>query len=164
MGQWGTSSQVWPMENTGPLVWPAIEGLSTGVRGWTLYKNPEVIQVATSAQFIVSLYHFFPSHELSPLQLFFYRVESPSFWLSKTALLASFGSDGGHWRFLKENECNQPAGEPVSYLSFLVVFLVFHHAPPCNKLGALKWSLMWFMWSQNDRRWVDPAQWSIPRG
>ena len=71
--------------------------------GW-LYKNPEVMQMAISAQFTVNLYHFFSSYELSPLQLLFYGLESPSFRLSKTALLASFGSDGGHWRFFEENE------------------------------------------------------------
>ena len=60
--------------------------------------------MAIPAQFTVNLYHFFSSHELSPLPLFFYGLESPSFRLSKTALLASFGSDGGHWRFFKENE------------------------------------------------------------
>ena len=62
------------------------------------------MQTAISAQFMVNLYHFFSSHELSLLQLFFYGLESTSFRLSKTALLASFGSDGGHWRFFKENE------------------------------------------------------------
>ena len=87
--------------------------------------------VATSAQFIVNLYHFFPSHELSPLQLFFYGAESPSFWLSKTALLASFGLDDGHWRFFKENKCNQPAGESVSYLP-IVVFLIFTMSLPAR--------------------------------
>ena len=111
---------------------------------------------------INNLYHFFLSHELSSLQLFFYGLKSPSFWLSKTALLASFGSDGGRWRFFKENECNQPARESVSYLPFfLVVFLLFRHVPPCNKVVALKWSLIWSMWSQNDRRWV--AAWKAPR-
>jgi hypothetical protein len=60
--------------------------------------------MAISAQFMVNLYHFFSSHELSPLQLFFYGLKIPSFRLSKTALLASFGSDGGHWRFFKEND------------------------------------------------------------
>ena len=78
-----------------------------------------------------NLYHFFPSHELSPLQLFFYGLESPSFWLSKTALLASFGSDGGHWRFFKENEYNQPAEESVSYLPFSRGFPSFS---PCSPL------------------------------
>ena len=111
-----------------------------------------------------NLYHFFPSHELSPLQLFFYGLESPSFWLSKTALLASFGSDGGHWRFFKENECNQPAGESVSYLPFSRGFPSFSPCSPCNKFVALKWSLIRSMWSQNDRRWVYTAQWSILRG
>ena len=53
------------------------------------------MQIAISAQFMVNLYHFFSSHELSPLQLFFYGLESTPFRLSKTALLASFGSDGG---------------------------------------------------------------------
>ena len=38
----------------------------------------------------MNLYHFFSSHELSPLQLFLYGLESSSFRLSKTALLASF--------------------------------------------------------------------------
>ena len=120
--------------------------------------------MATSAQFIGNLYHFFSTHELSPLQLFFYGVKSPSFWLSKTALLASFGSDGGHWRFLKKMSAISPPESLLRIFHFLVVFLIFHHAPPCSKLGALKWSLIWFMWSQNDRRWVDPAQRSIPRG
>ena len=62
------------------------------------------MQMAISTQFTVNLYQFFLSHELSLLQLFFYGLERPSFRLSKTALLASFGSDGGHWRFFKENE------------------------------------------------------------
>ena len=56
------------------------------------------------AQLMVNLYHVFSTYELSPLQLFFYGLKSASFWLSNTALLASFGSDGGHWRLLKENE------------------------------------------------------------
>ena len=60
--------------------------------------------IGEDAQLTVNLYHFFSSHELSPLQLFLYGLESSSFRLSKTALLASFGSDGGHWRFFKENE------------------------------------------------------------
>ena len=62
------------------------------------------MQMAISAQFTVNLYHFFSSYELSPLHLLFYGLKSPSFRLSKTALLASFGSDGGHWRFFEENE------------------------------------------------------------
>ena len=53
---------------------------------------------------MVNLYQFFLSYELSLLKLLFYGLESPSFWLFKKALLASFGSDGGHWRFFKENE------------------------------------------------------------
>ena len=60
--------------------------------------------MATFAQLIVGLYHFFSTYELSPLQLFFYGLKSESFRLSKTALLSSFGSDGGHWRLFKENE------------------------------------------------------------
>jgi hypothetical protein len=52
---------------------------------------------------MVNLYHFFSAYELSPLQLFLYGLKSASFWLSKTPLLASFGSDGGHWRLFKEN-------------------------------------------------------------
>ena len=60
--------------------------------------------MATFAQLLVNLYHFFSTHELSPLQLFFYGLKSASFRLSKTVLLASFGSDGGHWRLFKENE------------------------------------------------------------
>ena len=111
-----------------------------------------------------NLYHFFPSHELSPLQLFFYGLESPSFWLSKTALLASFGSDGGHWRFLKKMSAISPPESLFRIFHFLVVFLLFRHVPPCNKLVAGNWSLIWSMWSQNDRRWVYPAQWSILRG
>ena len=59
--------------------------------------------MAISAQFMVNLYHFFSAYELSPLQLFLYGLKSASFWLSKTPLLASFGSDGGHWRLFKEN-------------------------------------------------------------
>ena len=103
--------------------------------------------MATSAQFIVNLYHCFhiyncfPSHELSPLQLFFYGVESPSFWLSKTSLLASFGSDGGHRRFFKENECNQPAGESVSYLPFSRGFPYFSPCFSLQKPGRLKMEL-----------------------
>ena len=87
--------------------------------------------MAISAQFTVNLYHFFSSYQLSLLQLLFYGLESPSFRLSKTALLASFGSDGGHWRFFKENECNQPAGESVSYLPFSRGFPSFS---PCSPL------------------------------
>ena len=60
--------------------------------------------MATFAQLMVNLYHFFSTYELSPLQLSFYGLKSASFRLSKTALLASFGSDGGHWRLFKENE------------------------------------------------------------
>ena len=53
---------------------------------------------------LLNLYQFFLSYELSLLKLFFYGLESPSFWFLKMALLASFGSDGGHCRFFKENE------------------------------------------------------------
>ena len=49
--------------------------------------------MAISAQFMVNLYHFFLSHGLSPLQLFFYGLDSPSFQLSKTALLSKFHED-----------------------------------------------------------------------
>ena len=87
------------------------------------------------AQLTVNLYHFFLSHELSLLQLFLYGLESLSFRLSKTALLASFGSDGGHWRFFKENECNQPARESVSYLPFSRGFPSFSPCPP----PAISW-------------------------
>ena len=60
--------------------------------------------MATFAQLMVNLYHFFSTYELSPLQLVFYGLKSASFRLSKPVLLASFGSDGGYWRFCKENE------------------------------------------------------------
>ena len=60
--------------------------------------------MAISAQFIVNIYHFFLSYELSSLQLFFCGLKSLSFRLSKMALFASFGSDGGYWRLFKENE------------------------------------------------------------
>ena len=53
--------------------------------------------MVTPALLMVNLYHFLSTYELSPLQLFFYGLKSASFRLSKTALLASFGSDGGHW-------------------------------------------------------------------
>ena len=66
--------------------------------------------------------------------------------------------------FLKKLSAISPPESLLRIFHFLVVFLIFHHAPPCNNLGALKWSLIWLMWSQNDRRWVDPAQWSIPTG
>ena len=46
----------------------------------------------------------FSTYELSPLQLIFNGLISAFLRLSKTVLLASFGSDGGHWRLLKENE------------------------------------------------------------
>ena len=60
--------------------------------------------MANFAQLMMDLYHFFSTYELSPLQLFFNGLKSAFFRLSKTALLASVGSDGGHWRLLKENE------------------------------------------------------------
>ena len=60
--------------------------------------------MAAFAQLMVNLYHFFSTYELSPLQQFFYRLKITSLRLFKTVLLASFGSDGGHWRFFKENE------------------------------------------------------------
>ena len=52
--------------------------------------------MATFAQLMVNLYHFFSTYELSPLQLFFNELKSEFFRLSKAVLLASFGSDGGH--------------------------------------------------------------------
>ena len=60
--------------------------------------------MATFAKLMVDLYHFFKSYELSPLLLFFDGLKSAFFRLSNTALLASFGSEGGHWRRLKANE------------------------------------------------------------
>ena len=67
-------------------------------------KKPEDAKKIGFAQLMVNLYHFFSTYELTPLQLFFSGIKIPSLQLSKTALLASFGSDGGHWRFFKENE------------------------------------------------------------
>jgi len=52
--------------------------------------------------------------------------------------------------FLKKMSAISPPESLFRIFHFLVVFLFFHHAPPCNKLGALKWSLTWFMWSPND--------------
>ena len=92
------------------------------------------MQMAISAQFTVNLYHFFSSYQLSPLQLLFYGLESPSFRLSKTALLASFGSDGGHWRFFKENEWNQPAGARFVSSIFSWFSFFFVMSPP-----AISW-------------------------
>ena len=66
--------------------------------------------------------------------------------------------------FLKKMSEISPPGSLFRIFHFLVVFLLFRHVPPCNKLVAWKWSLIWTMWSQNDRRWVYPAQWSILRG
>ena len=66
--------------------------------------------------------------------------------------------------FLKKMSEISPPGSLFRIFHFLVVFLLFCHVPPCNKLVAWKWSLIWTMWSQNDRRWVYPAQWSILRG
>ena len=60
--------------------------------------------MATFAELMVNLYHFFSTNELIPLQMFFNGLKSAFFRLSKTVLLASFGSDGGHWRLFKENE------------------------------------------------------------
>ena len=60
--------------------------------------------MATFAQLMVDFYHFFSTYELSPLKLLFYGLKSESFRLSKKVLFALFGSDGGHWRLLKENE------------------------------------------------------------
>ena len=71
--------------------------------------------MATFAQLLVDLDHFFQTNELSPLQLFFYGLKNAPFRLSKAALLASFGSDGGHWRLLKEMSEISPAG--VSFVS-----------------------------------------------
>ena len=36
------------------------------------------MQMAISAQFTVNLYHFLSSYQLSPLQLLFYGLKSPS--------------------------------------------------------------------------------------
>ena len=71
--------------------------------------------LVTPAQLMVNLYHFFSAYELSPLQLFLYGLKSASFWLSKTPLLASFGSDGGTGDFLKKISEITPVG--VSFVS-----------------------------------------------
>ena len=70
------------------------------------------------------------------------------------------------WRSLaifKRKWVKSARRSPFRIFDFLVVSLLFRHVPPCNKLVALKWSLIWSMWSQNDRRWVYPTQWPILR-
>jgi len=120
--------------------------------------------MATSAQFIVNLYHFFPSNELSPMQLFFMELKVRPFGVPKRPYLLHSVQMAVTGDFLKKMSAISPPESLLRIFHFLVVFLIFQHVPPCNKLGALKRSSIWFMCSQNDRRWGDPAQWSIPSG
>ena len=66
--------------------------------------------------------------------------------------------------FLKKMSEVSPPESLLRIFHFLVAFLLYRHVSPGNKGVAWNWSSIWSMWSQNDRRWVYPAQWSILRG
>ena len=92
--------------------------------------------MVTPAQLMMNLFHFFSTYKLSLLKLFFYGLKTAFFRLSITALLASFGSDGGHCRLFLKSERNQPRRGQFRVLTHLVGFRLFRHVPSCNEVGA----------------------------
>ena len=84
----------------------------------------------------MNLYHFFSSHELSPLQLFFMDLKVHPFGFLKRPYLLHSVQMAVTGDFLKKMSEISPPGSLFRIFHFLVVFILFRHVPPCNKLVA----------------------------